>query len=175
MSKANDDARKKLDEILKGLMTDKNKAKNDKYIINHNNAMKEIAIKRKTDIEWQSNQSKRIKSERNDPKKKEQWQKGLQDGWNKPGVRENKSKSVLEVLARPGALEKAQERARKNGRKSMRPCVGPEGIFESNREWAEATGFSRDLFGYRNRKSPKEYYYITQEEYIMLTGKDPFK
>jgi len=79
-------------------------------------------------------------------------------------VRENKSKSVLEVLARPGALEKEQERARKNGRKSMRHCVGPEGIFESNREWAEANGFSRDLFGYRNRKSPKEYYYITQEE-----------
>jgi len=61
MSKKNDQARQELDDILKGLMTDKNMKKNDKYIINHNNAMKEIAIKRKTDIEWQSNQSKRIK------------------------------------------------------------------------------------------------------------------
>lgn len=146
----------------------------DTYIVNHDIAMKELGLRRRTDTEWQLNQSVIKKAERSDPEKKEQWQQALKEGWNKPGVRENKSKSVLEVLARPGSLEAHQERARKNGRKSMRPCVSPEGIFESNRAWAEATGFSRDLFGYRGRKNPKDYYYITQEEYIILTGKDPF-
>lgn len=160
-----------LEAYLAGL-TEKKAQVSDKYIVNHNNAMKELAVKRKTDTEWQLDQSKRIKAERADAEKKEQWQKALKDGWNKPGVRENKSQSVREVLSRPGQLKAHQERARKNGRKSMRPCVSPEGVFESNRAWAEHTAYSRDLFGYRCRKMPTEYYYITQEEYTMLTGKE---
>ena len=162
-----------LEAYLAGL-TDKKVKISDQYIVNHNIAMKELAVKRKTNSTYKQRHSEIKKAERADPEKKKLWQQALKDGWDKPGVRENKSKSVLEVLSRPGMLEAAQQRARKNARKSMRPCISPEGLFESKKAWAECTGFSGDLFAYRAKKMPEEYHYISQEEYIMLTGKDPF-
>ena len=96
----------------------------------------------------------------------------LRKGWDKPGARESKSTSVLEVLARPGVLEAHQERARQNGKKSMKPVVSPQGIFQSAGAWAKHMNLDTAMFGYRANKQPDLYYKITQEEYIMLTGKD---
>jgi len=163
-----------LEEYLAGL-TEKKARCNDNYIVNHDYAMKQLAVKRKTDVEWQTNQGKRIKADRNNPEKKEQWKQSLRDGWNKPGVRERKSASQkASYQADPELLKKKQDVARRNGRNCARPCYSPEGIFESSRIWAEVVGHSRDLFGYRARKMPDKYYYITKEEYTKLTGKDPW-
>ena len=112
--------------------------------------------------EWSETSRKNAAEQWKDPIKKEQHKQALKEGWNKPGARENKSKSVQEVLSRPGALEAHQERARQNGKKSMKPVVTPEGIFESARAWAKHVGRDYALL----------YYKITQEEYIILTGKD---
>lgn len=167
-------ARQELDAILAGLMTEKHMRQNDKYIIGHDFAMKELGNKRRNNPEWQVKMGTIVSNAWADENKKIEHKKALKEAWNKPGARENKSRSVNEVLSRPGMLEAHQERARKNGRKNMRPCQSPEGIFESNRAWAEKTGYSRDLFGYRARKMPDQYYYITKEEYVRLTGQDPF-
>ena len=122
--------------------------------------------------EWSETARKNAAKQWKDPIKKEQHKQALKEGWNKPGARENKSKSVREVLSRPGALEAHQERARQNGKKLMKPVVTPEGIFESARAWAKHVGRDYALFGYRANKNPELYYKITQEEYIILTGKD---
>jgi hypothetical protein len=123
---------------------------------------------------FRKHSSKNAKAQWQDPVQKEKHKQALKQGWDKPGARQRKSQSVKEVINRPGNLIKHQERARKNGLKSSRPCVSPEGIFFNKIQWAKHTGFSADLFGYRCKKMPDQYYHISQEEYILLTGHDPF-
>lgn len=143
----------------------------DTWYQQHCASMAKLGQQRRESDEYKNNIGPKISAHWQDDDEYQKHCQALREGWNKPGARENKSRSVNEVLSRPGMLEAHQERARKNGRKTMRPCQSPEGIFESNRAWAEKTGYSRDLFGYRARKMPDQYYYITQEEYTRLTGK----
>ena len=107
--------------------------------------------------------------------KKEQRKQALKEGWAKPGARERKSQSVRQVYEkRPELLDKLKETAKKNGIKTSRPVVTPEGLFMNKMEWARHCGFNHALFGYRQKKNPELYQFITQEEYIILTGTNPF-
>jgi len=138
----------------------------------HQENMKKLGQKRKSTTEYKEKIGPKISAAWQDPIRKEERKKVMKEGWNKPGVRENKSRSVKEVLSRPGAMEALKQRAKINGKKTSRPCVSPEGIFANKNMWAKVSGFSPDLFGYRCRKMPDQYYFITQEEYKRLTGKE---
>jgi len=50
-----------------------------------------------------------------------------------------------------------------------KPMITPMGIFPSKKDADICHGGDN---GYRMKTKPKEYYYISQEEYIILTGKD---
>lgn len=147
----------------------------DAWYHEHCKNMQELGKRRRNDPAFGEMMGAIVSAHWQDPEANQSHRQALKDGWARPGAKERKSKSVKEVLSRPGMLAAHQERARKNGKKSERPCISPEGIFESARSWAEHTGYSRDLFGYRARKMPKEYYYITQEEYVKLTSQNPWE
>jgi hypothetical protein len=53
-----------------------------------------------------------------------------------------------------------------------KPMVTPDGIFGSRKEAAEFYQVKTPVMNYYMKKYPTEYFYISQEEYIMLTGKD---
>ena len=171
MSKKNDDARKKLDEVLAGLMTEKNMAKNDKKIIaiayaSHVSLNDPIAIKNRADgiikrsqnPDWHKNRNKSLQ----DIFETEEWKKANSKG--------------LEKREENGWLEKN----RASNKKKQTPCITPLGIFsgvneagkyydETKNRKCGATVVCRNL-----KRNAEGYRYITQEEYIMLTGKDPF-
>ena len=50
-----------------------------------------------------------------------------------------------------------------------KPIVTPAGIFPSNKHAEDHYGFE---LAYWRKKKPKEFYYITKGEYILLTGRD---
>lgn len=53
-----------------------------------------------------------------------------------------------------------------------KPMVTPDGIFEDQEKVAIFYGLTEATIAYRRRKYPKEYYYISKQEYTKLTGKD---
>jgi hypothetical protein len=154
MSKANDDARKKLDEILKGLMTDKNMAKSDKRILATNNRSED----------WY-----RTTAERN-----------RKNADNKEIIDKiiNKNKGKRYTFLNDKSIEKL-------AKAGWQPIVTSAGIFPCKKQ-ADEYYFNNKLTPCSTLGSvsawvrramnqlPKEFYYITREEYIMLTGKDPF-
>lgn len=99
----------------------------------------------------------------------------LKEGWNKPGVREAKSLSAKEVANRPEVKEILLKHIHKRAKKQMVPIVTREGIFPCAQAWANVVKKDKAMFGHWASKFPKEYYRISQEEYIMLTGENPFK
>lgn len=155
MSKANDDARKKLDEILKGLMTDKNMAKSDKRILATNNRSDE----------WYK---KTVERNRKNSSNKEIISKIT-----------NKNKGKRYTFLNDKSIEKL-------AKAGWQPIITPAGIFPCKKQ-ADEYYFNNKLTpcntlgsvaGWTNRaikQRPTEFYYITREEYVKLTGKDPFK
>lgn len=101
--------------------------------------------------------------------------KALKEGWDKPGVRENKSVSAKEAASRPEVRKKLLKNIQERSKKQMVPVVTKDGIFCSVLEWSKFVGKSTAMFGHWANKFPNEYYRISQEEYIMLTGQDPFQ
>jgi hypothetical protein len=57
-------------------------------------------------------------------------------------------------------------------RRGAKPVVTPFGIFDSLKNTALNLNKHVDTIARYIKLYPKEYYYITKEEYIMLTGKD---
>lgn len=56
--------------------------------------------------------------------------------------------------------------------KMSKIIVTPDGIFLSRTKAAEYYGVCGPVISHRLNKYPKEYYYISREEYTLLTGKD---
>jgi len=200
-----EDARKKLDEVLKGLMTDKNMMSNDKYLISANNrpsshyegsltdpkVRKTIETKRiegveraKAEGKYSSAQKERYKNPEERKKTGLASKKSAQD----PKVKERKSIAQTKAWADPSKRKKASESHKKqwadpSKRKQLsdtmkalrrKPIVTPDGVFIDQESAAIHYNLGEATIAYRRNKYPKEYYYITKEEYIMLTGKDPF-
>tara|TARA_R110000868_G_scaffold15887_1_gene72004 strand:- start:465 stop:950 length:486 start_codon:yes stop_codon:yes gene_type:complete len=158
MSKANDLARKKLDEVLAGLMTEKKMQSNDKIIIGNNSRDPIMYVKRNENNDWHKNRNESLQR----VCKTEEWQEAYNKG--------------LEKREENGWLEKN----RASNKKKQTPCITPLGIFsgvneagkyynETKNRKCGATVVCRNL-----KRNAEGYRYITQEEYIMLTGKDPF-
>jgi hypothetical protein len=97
-----DDARKELDDILKGLMTDKKMIKSDKQIIGHAAAMKEL----KSKPEHAETSRKNAKKQWDNPIDREKKIQGLQKAFKDPEVLANRSKASQEVAQRPEWREK---------------------------------------------------------------------
>lgn len=53
-----------------------------------------------------------------------------------------------------------------------KPMVTPDGIFNSRKMAAEFYKVKTPVMNSRMKRYPDQYYYISQEEYIMLTGKE---
>ena len=100
--------------------------------------------------------------------------KALKKGWDKPGVRERKSISAKEAANRPEVKAVGLKHIHQRAKKQMVPIVTREGIFQCAQAWADVVKKDKAMFGHWAKKLPNEYYRISQEEYILLTGKDPF-
>lgn len=83
-----------------------------------------------------------------------------------------------ESLAKASAKLKGRAKpdgfAQKIGKLKQKCIVSPYGVFASRHELVAAIGRSSWYVDERLRKDSAEYYYISVEEYIMLTGQDPF-
>jgi len=68
--------------------------------------------------------------------------------------------------------EQKLKKALGNKGKNRRPLITPKGVFPSQEDAAIFYNVSTQTIRSRRDKFPKEYYFISREEYIMLTGKD---
>ena len=92
--------------------------------------------------------------------------------WADPTLRKQASDSHKKQWADPNKRKQLSDTMKALRRK---PIVTPDGIFIDQEKAALFYNRTEALIAHRRKKYPKEYYYITREEYIMLTGKDPFK
>ena len=154
MSKANDDARKKLDEILKGLMTDKKMQQSDKRLLATNN-------------------------------RSDEWHKNTAERNRKNATNETINNKIRNTHAGKRYTFLTKESIEKLARAGWQPIVTPAGVFpckkhadehyfKNNLTPCKVLGSAGQWVRRAMNQYPKEYYYISQEEYIMLTGLDPW-
>jgi len=145
---------------------------------------KVAAQKRETDPEYQ--------------KRKKEWSSKFKDNHERNTLISKKRKAYLE--AHPEARQELSERAKRNhetrtkedydkihdkrkasgwhaktieaGKKKMKPIVTPAGIFPSKKDAVAHYKFDSAMIDYWRRKKPAEWYHISQEQYILLTGKE---
>jgi ABC-type phosphate transport system substrate-binding protein len=154
MSKKNDDARKKLDEVLAGLMTDKKKSESDKRLLATNN-------------------------------RSEEWHKNTAERNRKNATNETISNKIRNTNAGKRYTFLTKESIEKLARSGWQPIVTPTGIFACKKHADEyyfinnltpckVLGSVQGWVSRAMKQRKDEFYYITREEYIMLTGKDPW-
>lgn len=108
------------------------------------------------------------KEVRSDPVWKQGWMKTIEERDNNPEYRKNH----LEGVAKRTASKEWQEKNNEARKKFLKPIVTPFGIFISVKDAIEKIGKSEGWLMTQRKRFPQEYYLISQEEYIMLTGKD---
>ena len=153
MSKANEQARKELDDILAGLMTNKKMKQSDKMLI----------------------------------------AKGPGSDWHKKTTERNRKNATNQTINDKIKKTHAGKRytflneqsIEKLARSGWQPIVTPAGAFACKKH-ADEYYFNNKLTPCKvigsvsiwiRREMDKhkdQYYYITREEYVMLTGKDPW-
>ena len=151
-----DKVKAELDAILSTLMTDKKMKQSDRLL---------IALPYRNDSRW------------NDPKWKEQHDDVVKKTMQSKHWKDNHQKGVEKRTADP-AWNKANSEAR------MKPIITPFGTFrslDSATEYVHNNKLLPTRQTYVSVKAclrsklkiePKEYYYISKEEYMMLTGKE---
>jgi len=181
MSKANDDARKELDEILKGLMTDKKMKSSDKLLIattiSNRKKAQNIEFRKKV-----SNTKKGIKSGPFTEEHRSNISKAqLKNGGNGPSnhTEESKIKISESLSGRKYTKDhRAKISAGQKGGKGRQPLLTPHGVYKSRIEAIKnLTGVILNvarLIDKSTKIKNSGWKYITKEEYIMLTGKDPW-
>lgn len=100
---------------------------------------------------WLQNTSLSNKIKRSDSNFIKSWEEGMK--------KRNSDPKFLEIL-------------NKNGKKKSKPLVTPDGVFSSRREAAKHYNHVDSWVGSQIQKNPLEWYYISKEEYILLTGKE---
>jgi len=78
-------------------------------------------------------------------------------------------------IARKGKKQNSEtisKRSKAMKNKGNKIIVTPDGIFLSRTLASEHYNISGAAINYRVKTYPKEYYYISREEYIILTGKE---
>lgn len=157
MSKANDDARKKLDEILKGLMTDKNMKKSDKRSIAYEQRSNNPSfIKTLTESINKRELTDEVRSKLGSGRR----------GLPPPNKGKKRSTSTLDRMSKS----------------QSKPILTPNGAFLSKKEatihymviWKLKFAGAEYRIGKLLNANDSGFKRITKEEYIMLTGKDPW-
>jgi len=116
------------------------------------------------------------KEVRSNPLWKQGWMKTIEERDNNPENRKNH----LEGIAKRTASKEWKEKNQNARKKVMKCVVSPDGIFPSVKAAIEFYNIKRnslysEAWLMRQRKKfPNQYYLISQEEYIILTGNDPF-
>ena len=136
---------------------------------------------------------KAMHDRKQNPEYKKQAQEAVKRRDSNPGRLTEQADIMRNVRAHPDYKEKMQalhaseewlSKNREKARKTYKPFVCPQGIFNSLKECVIYFIDNNVLPTRANRNSivkwlntkikqePTAYYYISQEEYIMLTGKD---
>lgn len=132
--------------------------------------------KRKENIEIKKKQQEHIRNLNQDPELKKIRHKSIKETWSKEEKKEEHSIRMKEVYSKSDAAQK-----RANKRKI--PLISYEGLIFSHRAEAaehyskiwkiKASSASEKIL--RLIRTPESNWkYISQEEYIILTGNDPF-
>ena len=152
----NDKVRAELDAILANLMTEKKMRESDKLL---------IALPYRDDSRWK------------DPK----WKKH-HDEINKKNMQSKHWKNSHQIGVDKRTADPAWNKANSEAR--MKPIITPFGVFRSldsasehihNKALLPTRKTVISVKGYirsRVKLPKKEYYYISKEEYILLTGKE---
>jgi hypothetical protein len=128
---------------------EKRKARDD-----YEEKKQQAVIKRESNEQMKKDRAERNKKQATNPSYLLKVNKGVQ--------RRDQDPEYHEAL-RIGRLEKQL-------RKGLIVC--PSGIFLRQGEAAESEGIAQTTLQRRIKKDPTNYYYISHEEYIMLTGKE---
>jgi hypothetical protein len=152
-------------------------------------------IKAKNNLQAHKNRTEANRKNAKDSKWQEANQRGAEKRKNDPIVKLNHIKAMKKVHSNPMTAINRQkgidnrnknnklwlENMIKNSSKAkFKPIVTPEGIFESLKSASEHYSKISDIETHKARyrlttelkKNPIEFFLISQEEYIMLTGKD---
>ena len=197
MSNKHEQARAELDAILKGLMTDKHLRQSDKMLIakapgsewhtktaerNRKNAGSEEISKKISE----ATKGKKVKLESIEKAKTTRKLNGNTSSWNK-GISPSKEtrEKISTKLAGRSVTDEVKVRLQFSSAK-CKPIIIPEGIFWS-RAQASKYIISNGLTHLKSWQSvgvwlskmlndplKVDYKFISREEYVMLTGKDPF-
>lgn len=68
--------------------------------------------------------------------------------------------------------EETTNKIRENAKRNIKPLITPDGPMRSRRDVATHYNVDITTIGTWLHKKSDQFYYITQEEYILLTGKD---
>ena len=200
MNKKNEQARKELDAILAGLMTDKKRVVNDKKLLAIQRATESNKkLKEQDPVEYFNKRSKIVKDAYKNPETQLNFKLSIQKRNEKDGYHDMiKTARGIEARSEEGRArrrkqgkeffesergDKLRQEQSKRASAKARPIVTPEGIFRSMAETINyyiehqlVTNKNPAACGHKIRAwikdKPTEYYYITKEEYIMLTGKE---
>jgi hypothetical protein len=103
-------------------------------------------------------------------------QKGWKEKWlltiNERNNSEVYKTTTLEAIKRRTQSKDWQEKNKEARKQFLKPIVTPFGIFQSVKEALKELNRSEGWLMNQRKKFPNEYYLVSQEEYIMLTGKD---
>jgi hypothetical protein len=140
----------------------------------------EISIRAKKN--WQNEEYvNRMRAFYSTPEYKEYITKRNKEIANRPEIKQKISKLNKDKRLDPAHIKKHQEAVnkrtqnpewRKKQTERSKPMVTPDGIFKSRKDAAEFYQVKTPVMNSRMNRYPDQYYYISQEEYFMLTGKD---
>lgn len=149
-----------------------------KHIMENTDWLKNVSIANKRraneNIEWNRNVTEANKQKAKDP------------NWYNAVATANKQKAKDPNSAYSKAIQNRDEsnNIKKNKLLSSKQCVTPYGVFWSRADAAKFIFENKiiptrktesslmSLLAGKFKNNPKEYYYISKEEYIMLTGKE---
>jgi len=124
---------------------------------------------------WKKNHAEGIERMKNDPK----WQQGQKERAERRKSNEvwqmNKAEANRKLAKDPTWLENNKKSVRKH---CAKPIVTPVGVFaaivDAGQEYNKIRNFNNGRKWIINqlKVNPKEFYYISKEEYIMLTGRE---
>jgi hypothetical protein len=90
----------------------------------------------------------------------------------KPKFSEEQKQKMSQLRLGKPRSEETTLKIRENAKRNIKPLITPNGPMRSRRDVANFYNIDITTLGSWLHKKPNEFYYITQEEYIMLTGKD---
>jgi hypothetical protein len=160
------------------------------YLNNHNRPdikekMSQRAKEREQDLEFKKRKAEALAPTYIDPARNKKISEKVKAHYkNNPSAKLEISKRAKEIAANrtqeevQAIMKKRanngtwKENVKKGGRKKAKPMMCDGMPFPGVTDAAKYFDVDPGTIGYRRTKFPDRYYYISQEEYILLTGKD---